>query len=693
MTRSLVPEPASTHPDFEDWRRLVQRDLRGADFAQRLVHSRVDGLETWPLYTHGDAPPPRRPPGHAPWIRGRFDHGRWQAWQVVDARDPAQAASLAADELGTGAHGLVIPVDATGARGQGVVLQRAGDLLTLLRGLPLVRTWISLMPGADFLSVGAAFIRAVQLLGVSDADVRGVIGADPVSVLAQTGRLDGGSLALAWLGDLAAWCGARMPGLRVAVADTRAWHEAGASDVDQLALALATAVTYLRAIEGAGASLPVAFGQISFRLRLGPELLQGVAQVRALRGLWGRVAQACGLDGDPSTGAYIHVLPGHRSLTRRDPFMNLLRNTAVAFAGATGGADAVTTLSFDSECAGTHRSRDRMARRLARNTQTILAAESHLDRVADPAGGSYFIERRTTELMKAAWARFQQIEAAKGVIPALESGLVQAWVDAAWSERARRVACRQTLLTGVSAFPDLAESALAESARPGDADPVSPSPPVAAERGMVRLAGPGSGALTDSILTALTRDELGLPLSALTEIISVDAAVVTALPLSTRRLAEPFEAMRDRSDACKAATGSRPAVFLALLGVAAHTRDQARARAGLARTLLATGGLDVVEASWAEQGGAGGLVQAFRDGGCAVVVLCGSDASYRDDGVTLERALRAAGASQVWSVALAGSGGQDSPGAADPASWSDGVLSEACDLVKSLDRIWQEVRP
>lgn len=665
--------PPFDSPELDAWRALVQRDLRGADFEGRLVHQGVDGLRTQPLYTRASvgALDQRGAPGQAPWIRGRFPHGRWQAWQLVEHPDPAVAARIAADELEQGAHGLVLPVDASGMRRRGVGLQTAADLSRVLSGLPLVRTWVSLIPGADFLPVSAAYVLALRQAGVSDTDARGVLGADPVGHLASTGCLEGGGRALSWLADLAAWCGRQMPSLRAAVVDTRPWHEAGATDVDQLALALATGVTYLRAMESTGVALPMAFSQLSFRLCLGPELLQGVAQVRALRGLWSRVADACGLDGDPAGGAYVHVLPGHRAMTRRDPWVNLLRNTAVAFAGAVGGADAVTTYALDSELGLP----DAHSRRVARNTQTILAAEAHLGRVADPAGGSFFLEARTTELMEAAWARFQELEAAGGVMPALINGTVRTWVDQAWTEQAARVATRQRPLTGVSEFPSLDEAPL-----PIYAPPIAGPPAVAAELELAHLPPGGQGWLLSGLIDVLAEDEHSLPLTVFTEALSVEPPLLTTEALPRRRLAEPFEELRDRSDTRLDQTGRRPQVHLAVLGDLPEHLD----RRTFASNLLAAGGLRAVDGALAMD--ADSLARSFGASGCGVAVLCSSDQRYTDQAAACVAALAAAGARQIW---LAGR----PPADADALRQAGltGCLYLGCDALAVLEQIWQEV--
>ena len=393
---------------LEQWRDRVERDLKGADFEERLVHEAVDGLRTQPLYTRLDCEDLDlgTMPGAWPWMRGRAD-GAWQIWQSVATPDPALAARHASEELSRGAHGLHLEVDVEGRSSRGVRLRTRDEVEAFLAALPGAELALSVDSGAHFMALSAALLQQARAQG---RQLRGTLGADPVGVLATEGFLQGGSRCLSWVGDLAAACAEQAPQLRAACADGSPWHEAGASDGDELGFVLATGLTLVRALEGEGLDLPRAFSQIAFRLRLSPQALQGMAKVRALRAGWGRIADACGIGGHPAGRAFIQVLPGRRALTQRDPWVNLLRNTAVAFGGAAGGADAVTTLSLDDALGPP----GDLGRRIARNTQSILALESHLGRVADPAGGSYFLERRTADLLERAWTRMQAVEALGG---------------------------------------------------------------------------------------------------------------------------------------------------------------------------------------------------------------------------------------------------------------------------------------
>ncbi len=277
-----------------------------------------------------------------------------------------------------------------------------------------------------------------------------------------------------------------------------------------------------------------------------------------------------------------HAVTSPVMMTRRDPWVNMLRTTLACLGAGVGGADSVTVLPFDHALGLP----DAFARRIARNTSTILMEESHLARVIDPAGGSWYVERLTTELADAAWAFFQEIERAGGQAAALGSGLIGERLAATWAARSKDLARRKEPVTGVSEFPHLAERLVEREAAPA--------------------ADGASG---------------GLP---------------------TVRRDEAFEALRARSDAHLAETGRRPRVFLAALGPAsAHT-----ARATFASNLFQAGGIEPVHDPASVD--ASTAAEAFATSGATVACLCSGDALYAEQAEAVASALRTAGAQWVF---------------------------------------------
>jgi methylmalonyl-CoA mutase len=597
--------PAAGFPEAtrEQWRGLVSgvlrkagRDLAGPEAEQALATELDGGVTVSPLYTAQDADglPDPGLPGFPPYVRGSRLLGGWDVRQRHALADPAAANEAVLADLENGAGSLWLAVGEGGLPVSGLGAALAGVHLDLA---PVV-----LDAGAETGAAARALLALHARQGVDPAAVAGNLGADPLGHAARTGTAPDLADALA----LAELAHREHPALRALTVDALPYHEAGATDVQELGLALATGVAYLRALTAAGLGLEAAFGQLEFRYAATADQFLTLAKLRAARRMWARVAQA---GGAPAAGGQRqHAVTSPVMMTRRDPYVNMLRTTLAAFAAGLGGADAVTVLPFDHALGQP----DAAARRIARNTSSVLLEESRLGQVADPAGGSWYVERLTGELARVGWDFFQELEAAGGQAAALASGMVAERLAAAWEPRRRRLATRREPVTGVSVFPHLDEE-------PPARDP-APAPP--------------SG---------------GLP---------------------RVRRDEEYEALRARSDAHLAATGARPAVFLAALGPAAdHT-----ARASFAAQLLQAGGVRPVHEP--ETVDAGTVAAAFAAAGTDQACLCASDALYAEQGPAVLAALRSAGAR--WVYAAGRSGVLDGV---------DGHLHLGCDVPGTLTRV------
>ncbi len=553
----------------EDWTTLVDAVLRkagriGADAepgagVAKLVRRSADGIDVGPLYTAADAPSaPIGTPGRAPFVRGGTVNGPapdgWDVRQRVPAGSDA-AAVLA--ELENGATSVWVTP--------------ASDLAAQLEGVHLDLAPVVLDAGGADTGAAAAFLDLAADRGTAPAALLGTLGLDPIGLRARTGSGPDPDAVV----PLARRVAERFPRVRAVVVDAVPVAAAGGSDAQELGFSMAAGVAYLRALTVAGLDVATAARLLEFRYTATVEQFPTIAKLRAARRLWSRVTEACGT----AAPQHQHAVTAPTMLTRRDPSVNLLRGTVAGFAAGLGGADAVTVAPFDAAL-GTPTP---FARRIARNTQSLLVREAHLARVIDPAGGSWYVESLTDALARAAWAFFQELEAAGGAVAALDAGLVAERVAEVRTVRERDAATRRRPITGVSEFPDLAE----------------PAPPAAATTGS---------------------DGGGLPVW---------------------RPSAAYEAWRDASDATLAATGARPTVFLATLGpLAEHS-----ARAAFARNLLAAGGVDTVEAGPTDA--AAEVASAFEASGCRVAVLCGSDARYGERAAETAEALHAAGAARV----------------------------------------------
>ncbi|MGW6306971.1 methylmalonyl-CoA mutase family protein [Streptomyces niveus] len=575
---SLAAEfPAPTH---EQWQGLVAgvlrksgRDVSGAAAEDALSTSLEDGLTTRPLYTATDAPGDAGLPGFAPFTRGGTPGGPapggWDVRQRHARTDPARTNEAVLDDLANGTTSLWLAVGAAGVPVSG--------LAEALDGVYLDLAPIALDAGDEFPAACAELLRLYDERDVPRGEVRGTLGADPIGRLARTGDETPGLQDAA--AELAERCHREYPGLRALVVDALPYHEAGGSAVQELGCSLAAGVAALRDLTAAGLSVEAACGQLEFRYAATADQFLTIAKLRAARRLWARVAEVSGA-GPAGAAQRQHAVTSSVMMTRRDPWVNMLRTTVASLAAGVGGADSVTVLPFDH----TLGLPDGFARRIARNTSTILIEESHLGRVIDPAGGSWYVERLTDDLAHAAWAWFQEIERAGGQRAALRDGLIAERLAATWATRSEKLARRREPVTGVSEFPQLAEAPV-----------VRDTPPPAATGG----------------LPTVHRDDA-------------------------------FETLRSRSDAHLAATGARPRVLLAALGpAAAHT-----ARVTFASNLFQSGGIEPVHDPVTVD--ATTVADALTASGATLACLCSSDPLYAEQAAQVATALKAAGATRVY---------------------------------------------
>lgn len=581
------PADLSLAADFEPadrdaWLALVNKVLKGADFAKRLVCRTADGIDIAPLYTRADALPDCAAgrPGEAPYTRGRTaDPRRLDIRQLVADGDAKAANAAMLADLEGGAASVLIRAAAPGQAG---LPMTPDSLAAALAGVEIGAITVAVEPGAAARDALAVVSSIWSARGLPPAELLLALGADPIGVMATTGtealRVED---AVALL---------RAPGLDISTASTllaadgRTAHEALGSEAQEIAFAATSLIAYLKAGAAIGLSPADVIARTELKLAADADMFATMAKLRAARRVIWRVAQACGV-ADAAARMPLAVTTSARMGTRRDPWVNLLRATTATTAAILGGADAVTVLPFTWALGQP----DAFARRIARNTAIILDEESGLTRVADPAGGAWYLERLTDALAHKAWDALQEIEGEGGIRAALTSGLIQDQIAAVAEERAKQIATLRQPLTGTSAFPLLGADGV-------DAIPHVAPPPIPA---------------TPTIRT-----------------------------LSPRRLAEPFEKLRDRADQAKA-KGKRLDVFLACLG----PKAEHGARAQWIQNYLASAGIASISSEDLTNSADAGA--QFAASGAAIACICGTDTTYAELGEATAMALGGAGAAAV----------------------------------------------
>lgn len=561
-------EPA----DEAAWRALVEQGLKGAKW-DRLVGKTSDDIALEPLYRETDVATARDAsgfPGAAPFVRGARQ-GAWLIRQAYAHPDPEKTNAAILADLAGGVAAIELVIDPRGHRG--VAISNGAALDLALADVILEAAPVSLDAGAFALQT--AELLETKLRGV--AAVGTGFNLDPIGVLMRDGAIGADDVARA--ATFAARVRKELPAATAVRVDARPVHEAGGTEAQEIAAALSSGIAYLRALTDAGLAVGDAAASVAFAIGVGPDVLIETAKLRALRLCWARVLEASGA-APAERAARIHAFTGARMLTRHDAQTNILRITTAAFAAAIGGADVITTSNFTDALGGP----SPFARRVARNTQHVLLEECRLGHVADPAGGSWFVEKLTRELADKAWALMQQIEAQGGIVAALQSGWLQGAIGEARTARQRAIATRRETITGVTDFPLLGAKA----------------PEVDAS-------------------------DRRLP-----------AGKTHANALPSIRWAEPFEELRDRAEPAS------PRVFFATMATLAEFGP----RSQFSRNLLAVGGIAALGPEEA-YGTMEALIDAFRASGAKVALIASTDACYADHAENCAQRLKAAGADWV----------------------------------------------
>jgi methylmalonyl-CoA mutase len=432
-----MADPSRVTADFppaspEAWRTLVAKTLGGAPFST-LEKTTVEGQPIAPLYPPGDLPGTQAVP-----LRPLGGERAWDVRTFSAHPDPARVNVEILGDLEGGSTSTIVKIDPAGRTG--AAIGSADGLATALKGVVLELAPAGLDAGflgpqaADWLASVAKFSPGARLN----------LHMDPLSAFAEAGASPGPIDAHL---DAAGATGARLaetyPHAELFLASGRAAYEAGGGEALELAMAAAAAVAYAKALVRAGLPMSGAFARITLGLSADADYFLTIAKLRAAREVWARVAVAC----QAGPAARIEARSSRRMLARQDAWTNMIRLTAAGFGAAIGGADAIVLGAF-TDALGLPTA---FGRRQSRNTQFVLMEEAHVGRVADPAAGSGYVESLTDQLARAAWAKFQEIEAAGGLAAALAAGLIARDVDAAKAARP------EPKLVGVNAFPPQAE--------------------------------------------------------------------------------------------------------------------------------------------------------------------------------------------------------------------------------------------
>ena len=546
-------------------------------------------------------------------------NGPWRIIARLDHPDADEANAQALDDLANGADGLQV-VFSGALRRSWIRTEtvRSGRLAQGVRVRALRRRRaVRARSRARGSEQALSFAGLIERSGARPSDCAISFGLDPCAACARVAfTADWAAMAKV---DVDTALALRSQGFAgpLLVADARAVHAAGGAASQELAFALGAGVSLLRALTQAGVGLAEARALIAFRLAADADQFVTLSKFRALRLAWARVEEACGLE---PRAAHVQAESAWRMMTARDPYVNLMRGAIAAFSAGLGGADSVSVLPHTLALGLP----DSFARRLARNAQLILLRESRLGFVADPAAGAGAFQALSEALSAKGWALFQEVDAQGGLPAALASGAFQRQVSKSAAALRQDVARLISPITGVSTHPDPAETRA--DVAPGAPDREAPA-----------------------------------------------AAEGAFAPM---RLAEPFERLRDASDAMLQKTGARPKVYLVALG----SEPSHRRRIAFVREWLEAGGVEPVYDGEAATPDA--AVERLRASGASLACLCRNDEIDAAQTQAFARAIRASG---VMGLSLAGPPGDAETALRD--AGIDGFIFVGADAIAALQHI------
>ncbi len=625
---------------YEEWYAAAEKLLKGAPFDKKMNTKTPEGIVLKPIYNRSDVDFEPTPPGFGDFVRGVKPDGNktkpWLISQELSAATPEEFNAKILDALNKGQTSIEIVLDKPSANGIdadkskegdvgacGLSISTAEDFKKALKGVALECVDVNISTQSSAAPVFAAFLAAA-----GGKKISGGIRFDPLGTLASGGSLPRSmDCALNEMHMIASYCAKNAKQFGAIGVDTMPYSSAGASVVEELACAMATASYYIRAMLERGMEIDDVAALVRFRFALGSNFFMEIAKFRAARVLWANMVKAFGGTGD-SLKIKVNARTAFFNKTKFDPYVNMLRTATEAFSGVIGGADSMTVGAFDEII----RKPDEFSERIARNQQVILQEECGLSDVADPAGGSYYVETLTRAVAQRAWDMFVEIEKLGGMLEALKSGFVQDKIAAVSALRRKGYDSRRSSVVGTNNYANMTEKPL-----PANCDDLAKvfkdrSAAVSAAGKEVEIGKLCPKCGMEKLAEAA---EKGASIGEMRQAVCKCNASESVKPLDIHRAVEHFEKLRVASADYKAKNGSAPKIFLATMGPLV----QHKIRADFIRGFFEVGGFDVVYPNGFADADA--AAKAFADSGCKYAVICSTDATYPELVPAVSKAIKA----------------------------------------------------
>lgn len=541
---------------YQEWRAKVEADLKGADFNKKLVWRTNEGFDVQPVYRAEDIASfetTKSLPGQYPYVRGTRTDNDWLTRQNIIAASAAEANAIATEVLTKGVTSL------------GFKVSEAADVAVLLKGIDLAKVEVNLeCCPRKAVEVAKALVAAVEAAGAA-ATFRGSVAFNPLKKQFKHG-VEGVDVAaiVAEASELLKVV-APVAGLRCLSVDSELLANAGAFIYQELGYALAWGADWMTLLTEAGFSADEVASRIKFNMCVSSNFFMEIAKFRAARMLWAQIVEQYKPAEADSAKMMVCATTSRFNQTIYDAHVNLLRSQTETFSACVAGVDSIVTTPFDVP----YQQPDAFSERIARNQQFLLKEESHMDKVVDPAGGSYYVETLTVSIAKEAWKLFLAVEDNGGFFAQVGEGKVQKAVNDSCAKRHTDVARRKEILLGTNQYPNINERA-ADKIKTG--------------------AGCHCGCSTEQGPNALTM----------------------------KRAATDFEALRLATEAA----AHRPKVFMLTIGNLAMRL----ARAQFSTNFFGCAGYEIIDNLGFDTVEAG--IDAALEKKADVIVLCSSDDEY-----------------------------------------------------------------
>lgn len=431
---------------YEEWRAKVEADLKGADFNKKLVWRTNEGFNVEPVYRAeniADFKTVDTLPGEYPYVRGTRTNNDWLIRQEVLAETPAEANAVAKEIITKGVTSL----------GFNVTLESEADVKTLLDGIDLTKYELNFKccprKAVSLAKVLVDYLRNNGQLN----DFHGSIDFNPMRRALKHGTEFPGdikAIALELLDTVKI-----VPELRVLAVDSYMFCDAGSYIFQELGYALAWGAEWLSMLTDAGVKTDEVARRIKFNMGVSSNYFMEIAKFRAARMVWAQIVEQYKPESKLSSKMLCHAVTSRFNQTIYDAHVNLLRSQTETMSAALAGVDSITTTPFDVP----YKTPDAFSERIARNQQFLLKEESHLDKVVDPAGGSYYVETLTVSLAKEAWKLFLEVEEKGGFLACINDNSIQKAINATAEKRHVDVARRKEILLGTNQYPNINETA------------------------------------------------------------------------------------------------------------------------------------------------------------------------------------------------------------------------------------------